>query len=69
MTSRQNSVLTAVTDTASLPGFTYAVAVKIPDEVPVGLISPLFKCHYGLRVTLNLVCAAMSYDFTPLIYY
>lgn len=56
MKSLQNSVLTAMTDT----GFTYGVVVKMPDEVPVGRNSLLFKCHYGLGVILNLVCEGLS---------
>lgn len=36
MKSLQNGVLTAVTETASLPGFTYAKAVTVPDKLPVG---------------------------------
>lgn len=46
MKSLQNIVLTAMTDTASLLGFTYAVAVKMSDKVPVGCNSPLLKCHH-----------------------
>lgn len=43
--SQQNSVLTAVTDAAPLGGFTYAAAVRMPDELPVGCNSPLCGCQ------------------------
>lgn len=57
--SLQNSVLTPMTDTASLLGFSYAGAVKMPDEVPVGCNSPLFKCHYRNDFKSGLCCAVI----------
>lgn len=59
----QNSVLTAMTETASLPGFTYARAVTMSDKLPVGRNSPLLT-----GVTLKLVCAVPSHNLLPLIY-
>lgn len=53
----QNSVLTATTETASLPGFTYARAVTMSDKLPVGRNSPLFKCHDWGDFKTGLCCA------------
>lgn len=46
MKSLQNSVLTAMTETASLPGFKYVSAVTVYDKLPVRRNSALFKCQY-----------------------
>lgn len=60
MKSLQNSVLTALKETASLPGFTYAGAVTMSDKLPVGRNSPLFKWYYWADFKSGLCCAVIQ---------
>ena len=57
-----------MTDAASFPGFTYAVAVEIPEEPPVGCNSPLSRVPLRGSVS-DLVCALLSCNFPLLLYY